>query len=267
MGKTRIPLVLLALGQLTCNQAIMTAPSGSTITLLANPKVISSNGGVAVISALVIEQAGTVVADGTVVQFFTDLGDIPEQGKTNDGVVRVNLRANGRSGKATVNAFSGGDAPATSPTTTLAPKTAATVGAAASTLAAAAAVFVEVTIGNLAAKSVFVTADPPQITNPRGSSLIRATVFDEFGNPLPGVPVFFEVNPPPPPTPATFNGQANSYSLDSGGRPVFTDSNGQAFDNLRTQSTASSTVTVGVQVPTGSGTGITSSVSVKIQLP
>ena len=270
MRKSRILLVLLTLGQLTCNQAIMTAPSGSTITLFANPKVISSNGGVSVISALVIEQAGTVVADGTVVQFFTDLGEIPEQGKTNDGVVRVNFRANGRSGEATISAFSGGDAPAPAPSASPTPKGAAPVSAAASTLAAAEAKPVKVMIGNFAAKSLFVTADPPQITNPRGSSLIRATAFDESGNPLPGVPVFFEVNPPPAPTPTPtpkFNGQVNSYSLDSGGRPVFTDSNGQAFDTLRTQSTASSTVTVGVQVPTGSGTGISNSVSVSIVLP
>ena len=100
----------------TCNQAIMTAPAGSTLDMFANPEFIAANGGVSVISALVIEPAGTVVADGTVVQFFTNLGDIDEQGKTNDGVVRVNLRANGRSGVATITAFSGGDAaPASQP--------------------------------------------------------------------------------------------------------------------------------------------------------
>ena len=93
------PLALLAAGlQLMCHQVILTAPPGSTITLIANPGFISANGGVSVISALVFEPAGTPVPDGTVVQFFTNLGRIDEQGKTNDGVARVNLVADSRSG-------------------------------------------------------------------------------------------------------------------------------------------------------------------------
>ena len=244
MGKARILLVLLALGQLTCNQAIMTAPSGSTLSLSVNPDLIPSNGGVSVITALVIEPAGTVVADGTVVQFFTTLGVIDEQGKTNDGVARVNLRANGRSGVAKITAISGGDAvpapnPSPTPTPTPAGTGAAPVSAAASTASAAATDSKDVTIGTVGAKSLLAIADPPQITSARGSSLIRATVFDTSGNPLPGVPVFFTV--------ATTNNQ--SSSMDSGGRPVFTDSNGQAFDNLRTRSTITSTATVTVTVP------------------
>ena len=242
MGKARFLLVLLALGQLTCNQAIMTAPAGSSLTLRANPELIASNGGVSVITALVIEPAGTVVADGTVVQFFTNLGEIDEQGKTNDGVARVNLRATGRSGVATVTAFSGGEAvPAPSPSATATPSTgAATVSAAAGSAAGATNASTDVTIGTVGADSIFASADPPQITNPKGSSLIRATVFDKSGNPLAGVPVFFDVK--------TTKGTGNN-AMDSGGRPVFTDSNGQAFDNLRTKSTVSNEATVTVQVP------------------
>lgn len=244
MGKARIVLAFLALGQITCNQAIMTAPAGSTLSLRANPDLIASNGGVSVITALVVEPAGTVVADGTVVQFFTNLGDIDEQGKTNDGVARVNLRANGRSGVAAVTAFSGGDAvPGPSPSASATATTGAVpVAAAAGTASSAATASVEVTIGTAGAASLFANADPPLITNGRGSSLIRATVFDAFGNPLPGVPVFFTV--------ATTGSGSNV--MDSGGRPVFTDSNGQAFDNLRTKSTLSNTATVTVSVPGGS---------------
>ena len=254
MGKTRITLVLLSLGQLTCNQAIMTAPAGSTLSLSVNPDSIASNGGVSVITALVIEPVGTVVADGTVVQFFTTLGVIDEQGKTNDGVARVNLRANGRSGVAKIVAISGGDTvPAPNPSPTPAGTGAAPVSAAASTASAAATDSKDVTIGTVGAKSLLAIADPPQITSARGSSLIRATVFDTSGNPLPGVPVFFTV--------ATTNNQ--SSSMDSGGRPVFTDSNGQAFDNLRTRSTITSTATVTVTVP--SLTPVT--VTVPISLP
>ena len=42
-----------------------------------------------VISALLLEPAGTPVPDGTVVQFFTTLGRIEEQGRTNDGDSKI----------------------------------------------------------------------------------------------------------------------------------------------------------------------------------
>src|SRR5262245_6302275 len=94
----------------TCNQAIMVAPPNSNFdgsTLVANPTFIAANGDVSVISGLLIDGTGNPVPDGTVVQFFTTLGKIQEQGKTNDGVVRVNLVSDGRSGTASVTAFSG----------------------------------------------------------------------------------------------------------------------------------------------------------------
>ena len=228
--KGKALLALLAVGQLTCNQAIMTAPSGSVISLFANPNIIPANGGVSVISALIIEPAGTVVADGTVVQFFTNLGSIDEQGKTNDGVARVNLRATGRSGLASVTAFSGGQAvPAPTPS--------ASPGGGGS--GSATSEQVQVAIGNLAARSVLVRADPSRITVSR-STQITATVFDVAGNPLPGVPVFFDM---------AAGGDTNF--LDSGGRPQFTDSNGQAFDVMRTRNTLPGTATVRAQVPAG----------------
>ena len=241
----------------------MTAPAGSTLSLRANPDLIPSNGGVSVITALVVEPAGTVVADGTVVQFFTNLGDIDEQGKTNDGVARVNLRANGRSGVATVTAFSGGDAaPAPSPSATATPGTGAVpVSAAAGTASSAASDKTEVTIGTAGAASVFANADPPQITNARGSTLIRATVFDSAGNPLPGVPVFFSV---------AATAGSGAYLLDSGGRPIFTDSNGQAFDNLRVRniSIGANEATVTVSVPIGTTAGaVSTTVVVPIVVP
>ena len=230
MRPNRLLLLLLVLTQLTCNQAIMTAPSGSTIFLQANPTFIPSNGGVSVISALVIEPAGTVVADGTVIQFFTNLGTIDEQGKTNDGVARVNLRATGRSGVASVVAFSGGEAvPQPSPS-------ASTSGG----VSATATDGVDVTIGNVGAASINVAADPSRITVSR-STHITATVFDTTGNTLPGVPVFFSVSV----------GAATNF-LDSGGRPQFTDSNGQAFDVMRTRNVDPGTATVLARVPTGS---------------
>ena len=113
---TVLLLVTTVLGAVHC-QAILTAPLGSVLRMEANPPFIEANGGVSVISVAVIEPTGTVVPDGTVVQFFTTLGQIDEQGKTNDGIARVNLRSTGLSGVASVTAVSGGEAPAASSTT------------------------------------------------------------------------------------------------------------------------------------------------------
>src|SRR5262245_28971373 len=102
----------LAVSHWSCEVPPLMAP-GSEISLIANPEFIVANGGVSVITAIVTEPAGTFVPDGSVVLFFTNLGRIDPQGKTVNGVARVNLIADSRSGRATVTAFaSGGAAPA-----------------------------------------------------------------------------------------------------------------------------------------------------------
>jgi hypothetical protein len=76
------PFILaLSLGALTlsCGQAIITAPLGSTMAISINPPFIAANGDTAVVSVLVLEPAGTPVPDGTVVQFFTTLGREPPE--------------------------------------------------------------------------------------------------------------------------------------------------------------------------------------------
>jgi hypothetical protein len=234
----------LGLTHLTCHQAPMLAPPGSTLTLFANPTFIPAFGGRSVISALVIEPAGTPVADGTVVQFFTNLGRIDEQGKTNDGIARVNLVADGRSGTATVTAVSGGEAVAPSPTPppttttvpsslTAAPSTGtasstgvAVTGAAVSALQASASI--DIAIGSSLPAFVKVTAFPPRLTD-RRSTLITANVFDDNGNPVANVPVIFEV------VPAGDDDVLTGFErMDSQGTPTFTDNNGQAQDIMRT---------------------------------
>jgi hypothetical protein len=236
-------LVALGLGLAFpgCNQVILTAPPGSSLTCFANPTFISSNGGVSVISCIAIEPIGTPVADGTVVQFFTNLGQIPEQGKTNDGVVRVNLIADSRSGTATVTAISGGPAVSSSGGTSGS-------GSGSGTL--------DVTIGNVNATVAFVTANPSRITDSR-STHVTATVFDERGNPASSVPVYFKVTTDP----------ATEY-MDSQGAPIFTDNNGRAEDVMRTRRAVGSTVgpaKVTVTVPTAAGL-ITAEVEIPIAL-
>jgi hypothetical protein len=161
----RRALVALAVGLMAaCNQAILTAPAGTTLTVIANPTFVPAHGGVSVVSALLVESAGTPVADGTVVQFFTNLGRIEEQGKTNDGVARVNFVSDSRSGTATVTATSGG----------ITPKE------------------VTITVGSALPARVMVGATPQRITDSRSSQIV-ATVLDENGNPVPNTPVFFSV--------------------------------------------------------------------------
>lgn len=156
-------VAIAAVGHLSC-QAILTAPKGSTMILVVNPPFVEAHGGVSVVSAQVIESIGTPVADGTVVQFFTDLGRIEEQAKTNDGVARVNFVSDSRSGAANITASSG--------------------------LATATAI---ITVGSVRPALVVVTAAPQRILESRSSQIV-AVVLDDNGNPVPNVPVFFSVD-------------------------------------------------------------------------
>ncbi len=197
-------LVALAALHLTCNQSILNAPSGTTMTIFANPASIPANGGVATITALLIEPAGTPVADGTVVQFFTTLGRIEEQGKTNDGVARVNLVAEARSGTANISAFSG----------------------------TAKAEKLEVKIGAILPTRLLLTANPTRLETRRASE-ITATVLDTDSNPVSNIGVIFTI------TKVTLAGTTTSVTSDefmeSNGTPVFTDNNGRARDVMRTR--------------------------------
>lgn len=196
---------LLALTALhvTCADAPLTAVTGSTLSVFANPTFIPSSGGVSVISAVVTEPAGTLVPDGTVVQFFTTLGTIDREGKTHDGVARVNLVSDTRSGAADVTATSG----------------AVTVMSAGL-----------VTIGSALPVSVVVTANPLAIDGmgPTRQSRIVANVFDASGNPVPRVGTIFSVVD-------ADTGNPSTEFMASGGAPIFTDSNGQAVDFLQTR--------------------------------
>jgi hypothetical protein len=219
MARGRWGLVaLLVLATVTCGEAPMTAPPGSTLAVFANPTFIVANGGVSVISASVIEPAGTTAPDGTVVLFFTSLGQIPPQGETKAGVARVNLVADSRSGPAQVTATSG-DQTAT----------------------------VDLSIGSALPARVLVSADPAVMRSNAWSN-ITANVFDENGNPVANVPVVFSVSGGTSTTPAGVG-----ETLDSGGRQLFTDTNGQVFDVLRSQRPLSEFALVTVTATTANG--------------
>lgn len=245
-------LVVLALALPMCTGVPLTAPSNSDITLFANPMFVPANGGVSVITAIVTEPAGTPPPNGTVVFFFTSLGRVDAEGKTKDGVARVNFVSDSRSGTARVTAVSGGvAAPPASPT----PTPTATPGAGfiqsffemAVAHAGMNTDFVDITVGNANATRVVVVVSPDVITSP-GSALITANVFDDNGNPTANVPVIFSLE------------ATTLYeTLDSGGAPQFTDTNGQAFDRVRTRSpigVVQRKVTIRATTPTVSNTGI-----------
>jgi hypothetical protein len=208
------------------------------ITMSASPSFVPANGGVSVITAILVEPAGTFAPDGTEVFFFTNLGRVDASGKSVDGVVRVNFVSDSRSGKATVTGISGGPAPSapTTPTTTQPAGGALDVTASASTVPRVLAAGdiataqnqdqVTIDIGNALPTRVLVTANPPVLANARAATIV-ANVFDANGNPVQNVPVFFTLS--------VGADVALQEVLESGGAPRYTDSNGQAFDVLRTK--------------------------------
>jgi hypothetical protein len=170
----------LVLALASCEKVPLVAPSGTAITLVASTNVLPVNGSATIVAVLVqggesssgtttTTSAGTgvVVHNGTLVTFTTSLGTIqPIQARTTDGgKATVTLSGDGRSGTATVTAFS---------------------GAAKQTLT--------VLIGAAAAARVQVTASPQALPPTGGTSTITATVQDQQGNGLLGVPVNFSTS-------------------------------------------------------------------------
>jgi hypothetical protein len=216
--------LLLVVALAACAGVLFTAPPGSTINLIASPPFVASDGGVSVITAIVIEPAGTTVSDGTVVLFFTDIGSIEPQGKTRNGIARVNFTSDSRSGVAHIQAVSGGSAQtiATSPSSTTTPTT---VTSAAGGSSGTGSAQIDVPVGNARVKTVCcIRADPPRITV-SNSTHVFARVIDGSGNGIANVPVFFDV------VPASNTG--NEFFDIQG--PVFTNQSGEAENVLRTR--------------------------------
>jgi hypothetical protein len=170
-------LTMVGVGLAACDKVPLVAPAGTVITLVSSTNVLPINGSADVVAVLIengtistgtgtgatTASAGTAVHNGTLVSFTTSLGKIePAEARTTNGRVTVKLTADGRSGRATITAFS---------------------GSASKTL--------EVVIGAAAAERVAVTASHPLLGANGGESTISARVEDASGNPLFGVPVVF----------------------------------------------------------------------------
>jgi len=214
---------LAALGP-SCGQAILVASPGSTMVMFINPPSIALNGDTAVVSVLILEKAGTPAPDGTVVQFFTTLGRIQEQARTNDGVARVNLISEARSGTATVTAVSGGTVSATTSGTTTTTTTSGTTATG------------TVEIGRTRPDKLLGVAVTPRIDLSRGESIamIKATVLDDKGDPVAGIPVRFTIT----------DDRALDRIIDSS-EPT-TNNNGDAVTRVQTTRTVPGTIKVHV---------------------
>lgn len=200
-----------------CDKASPVAPSGTTVSLSANPSQVSSTTGTSTITAIVRKANGTPVVRGTEVRFATNLGTIDTIAETDsDGFARVTLRGDGRQGTATVVANVGG-------TGTTAPPAGGSGGSGGSgggggTISSSGgSSSVQVEIG-LASGSIVLQPSPTNIQSGGGDISLVALVRDSRGQPLPGAGVNF----------LTEIGR-----LTSGGRLISTDANGQARDTLR----------------------------------
>jgi hypothetical protein len=194
-----------------CEEAYLTAPPGSTLDVVANPSFVASHGGTSELMAFVLEPTGTAPPDGTVVRWFTNLGRIDPETRTRRGVALARFVSDARSGTATVRAISGG----------------------------VESEEIEITVGNVRVRAIHLRADPTRIIESNSTHVI-ATVVDEFGNPVPNVPVTFRV-------------RGDQEFLDSSGRPIFTDNNGEAEDILRTRRNTVGVAEVIASVPTANG--------------
>jgi adhesin/invasin len=159
-----VGVVGVALG---CDKMELTAPTASTITVSVPAKVLGL-GDTTQVSALVIEEVGTPVHNGTTVRFSTSLGRLdPPEAQTRNGVATTTFHAGSVSGIARIRAVSG----------------AATSEDASNV--------VEVTIGAAAASAVALSATPSTVPATGGSVTLTATVVDESGNRMANVPVIF----------------------------------------------------------------------------
>lgn len=208
-----------------CDRAQLVAPTASTISISASSRVLGL-GESTEIGALVIEDAGTPVHNGTTVRFTSSLGQVePAQAQTHNGLATAMFRAGGVSGIAEIRATSGG-----------------AVGDAGSNV-------LEITVGAVAASAVTLTAMPSTVPATGGTVTLVASVVDASGNRLQGIPV-------------TFSTTAGSLSASS----AVTNAGGDATAQLTTDRTATVTARVAGLTATASVTvatppGVTLSVS------
>lgn len=145
-----------------CDKTSPVAPSGTLITISANPDRIPSDGS-AEIRVVALRPNGTPVSRGTLVRLSTTLGSIPPSVGVDDrGEALAMLRADGQFGVATVSANTGGSETAT----------------------------IDVQLG-LSPGSVTVQVTPNSVPETGGEADLLAIVRDDRGQPLENAEVNF----------------------------------------------------------------------------
>ncbi len=153
-----LSLVLFA----ACDKTSPVAPSGTLITISANPDRIPSDG-TSEIRVVALRPNGTPVSSGTLIRLTTTLGTIPPSVGVDDrGEALATLRANGQFGVATISANTGGSETAT----------------------------VQVQVG-LSPASVTVQVTPNSMPETGGEADLLAIVRDDRGQPLENAEVNF----------------------------------------------------------------------------
>ena len=110
-GCSLLILVIVAVAAAACDSVPLVAPLASTIAIAAGETTLPA-GGSTEVAAIVVEEAGTLVQDGTTVRFTATLGRVePEEAKTSKGIARATFIAGAIPGTAKVVATSGGAEP------------------------------------------------------------------------------------------------------------------------------------------------------------
>ena len=145
-----------------CDKTSPVAPSGTLITISANPDRIPSDGS-SEIRVVALRPNGTPVSSGTLIRLTTTLGSIPPSVPVDDrGETLAVLEANGQFGVATISASTGGSETATT----------------------------DVQIG-LSPASVTVQVTPNSVPETGGEADLLAIVRDDRGQPLQNAQVNF----------------------------------------------------------------------------
>ena len=223
-----------------CDKMPLTAPSGSTLTINAGSTVLP-NGGSTIVTATVIEAAGTPVHNGTTVRFTATLGRVePAEAQTNNGIATTTFFAGDASGVAEVRATSGaaGVSTPSTPTTPSSP-TSPTTPTTPTTITPTNSNVIQIAVGSGAVDTVTVRANPSTVSTSAGGTVtVTATVVGTGGRLLSGIPVSFTAT----------RGTLSSTS-------AVTDAQGEARVTLTTNGDTDITVAAGTKTATAKITG------------
>lgn len=103
-----ILLTAFIISFMVCDSVPFTAPSGSSIVLIANPEHIDVDTGQSTITAIVTEEDGKPVSDGTSIYFSSNIGKLEHQKlETKNGICTNVFYADSIAGEAHIRAHSG----------------------------------------------------------------------------------------------------------------------------------------------------------------